>query len=117
MPRVYAVRGATTAKANTPEAIFSATEELLTEVMHRNDLKVEDLISGIFTVTPDLTAAFPAAAARKLGWNDVPMMCAQEIPVPGSLPHCVRVLLHVMAENKPQAVYMHDARQLRPDLA
>lgn len=117
MARVYAVRGAITAKANTPEAILGATEELLIELMHRNGLNAEDLISGIFTVTPDLTAAFPAAAARKLGWTEVPMMCAQEIPVPGSLKHCVRVLLHVMAEKPLQAVYLHDARQLRPDLA
>ena len=118
---VRGIRGATVAAENTPEAILSATRELLTAIVAANPgLAPEDIASAIFTVTPDLDAAFPAQAARQLGWKHVPLMCAREIPVPGSLPRCIRVLLHWNTD-RPQAairpVYLRAAASLRPDLA
>jgi chorismate mutase len=113
------IRGATTVEANTAEAILAATGELLARMAEANGLAAEELASAVFTVTPDLDAAFPAQAARRLGWSQVPLLDACEIPVPGSLPRCVRVLLH-WNTGKSQAdvrhVYLRGAAGLRPDL-
>src|SRR5205085_2002489 len=100
--------------------VLAGTRELLAAMLARNGVRDEDLISVVFTVTPDLTAAFPARAARELGWADVPLLCASEIAVPDALPRCVRVLLHVHSA-RPRAaiahVYLRGATVLRPDLA
>ncbi len=115
-----AIRGATTVERDTPEQIRQATRELLETIVARNGITSADVVSAIFTVTHDLTSEFPAHAARELGWLDVPLLCTLEIPVPGSLPKCIRVLLHVESP-APRAeirhVYLHAARALRPDLA
>jgi chorismate mutase len=92
---------------------------LLNEIVDRNGVAVPDIISVIFTVTADLTSAFPALAAREMGWLDVPLLCTMEIPVPGALGHCIRVLLHVETDRPRDAiahVYLGDAIILRPDL-
>ena len=105
--------------ADTPEAIVAATEELLGEMLARNAVAPDDIVSAIFTTTPDLTSEFPAAGARSLGLADVPLLCAAEIPVPGALPRCVRVLLHVASERQRseiEHVYLGAARSLRADL-
>jgi chorismate mutase len=115
-----AIRGATTVDSDTPEQIRHATRELLETIIARNGISSADVISAIFTVTRDLTSEFPAHAARELGWLDVPLLCTLEIPVPGSLPKCIRVLLHVESHASRadiRHVYLHDARALRPDLA
>jgi chorismate mutase len=115
-----AIRGATTVESDTPEEIRRATRELLETIVARNDFTSGDVISAIFTVTDDLRSEFPAHAARELGWLDVPLLCTMEIPVPGSLARCIRVLLHiesVKARAEIRHVYLHDARALRPDLA
>lgn len=117
---VRGVRGATTAEADQPEAINDATLELLRAILKANpEMLPDDLASVLFTVTGDLGAAYPAAAARELGWTDVPLICAREIPVPGGLPRCIRVLLH-WNTNLPQSairhVYLGAAAALRPDL-
>ena len=112
------VRGATTAAANTPEAILSATRELLETLVAANDLAPSDLASGIFTTTPDLNAAFPARAARELGWTEVALLCTHEMDMPGGLPHCIRVLLHWNTDKAASAVvhvYLRGAKSLRPD--
>ncbi|MBC8448405.1 MAG: chorismate mutase [Chloroflexi bacterium] len=112
------VRGATTAAANTPEAILSATRELLEALVAANDLAPSDLASGIFTTTPDLNAAFPARAARELGWTEVALLCTHEMDMPGGLPHCIRVLLHWNTDKAASAVvhvYLRGAKSLRPD--
>lgn len=113
------VRGATTVDANTAEAILEATRELLTRIVEANGIAVEDVASAFFTVTGDLTAAFPAQAARQLGWRHVALIDAQEMAVPGSLPRCIRVLVH-WNTSVPQAevrhVYLRGAATLRPDL-
>jgi chorismate mutase len=112
------IRGATTVKENTAEAILAATRELLALIVEANDLKVEDVASAIFTTTPDLTAAFPAKAAREMGWRDVALLDAQEIPVPGSLERCIRVLIHWNTERSAaeiRHVYLRGAQTLRPD--
>jgi chorismate mutase len=117
---VRALRGAVTASAATPAALHEATVALLEAIVARNALDVDDLVSAFFTVTPDLTSGFPATAARTLGWTDVPMLCAQEIPVAGALGRCVRVLLHVetaRARHELTHVYLGEAAALRPDLA
>lgn len=113
------MRGATSASGNTSEAILESTTELLTETLGRNQLETDDLISIIFTCTPDLTAEFPAVAARAAGLTTIPLLCASEIPVPGSLEKCIRLMLHctVPIERRIQHVYLRDARRLRPDLA
>lgn len=115
-----AIRGATTALKNTPAAIAQATKELLAALTAENNLKTKDIVSVFFTTTADLNAAFPAATARKLGWEYVPMMCAQEIPVPKSLKKCIRVMLIVntwRAQQKIRHQYLHGAVHLRPDIA
>ncbi len=113
------IRGATTVESDTADAILTATCKLLTHIVEANDIAVKDIASAFFTVTPDLTAAFPARAARELGWQYVALLDAQEIPVPGSLLRCVRVLIHWNTE-KPQAeirhIYLRGAASLRPDL-
>ncbi len=113
------IRGATTVETDSVAAILAATRELLTRIVKANDVAIEDVVSAFFTVTPDLTAAFPARAARELGWQHVALLNAQEIPVPGSLPRCVRVLIHWNTET-PQTevhhVYLRGAASLRPDL-
>lgn len=117
--RVLAVRGATTTEADDPLQVRDATRELLAELMARNALRAIDVISAIFTVTSDLRSDFPARAARELGWTDVALLCVAEIDVPGSLPRCIRVLLHVESELPREMVshvYLRGARTLRPDL-
>jgi chorismate mutase len=114
-----AVRGAVTVARDEPDAIYAATRWLLNEIVSRNAIAVDDIISVIFTVTADLTSAFPAMAARDMGWLDVPLLCTMEIPVPGALGHCIRVLLHVETDqprNRIEHVYLGDAVVLRPDL-
>jgi len=113
------IRGATTVEANTAEAILDATRELLSAMARANGLATEDIASAVFTVTADLDAAFPAQAARQLGWHQVPLLDAIEIPVPGSLPRCVRVLLHwntSRGQAEIRHVYLRGAAALRPDL-
>jgi chorismate mutase len=114
------VRGAMTVENNAVETILEATRELLEAMITANRLDARDVASVIFTVTPDLDAAFPARAARGLGWSEVPLLDAQEIPVPGSLPRCIRVLVHWNTEKGQQEIehiYLRGARSLRPDLA
>ena len=115
-----AIRGATTVDADEPGEIRTATADLLQQLVRQNDLTPSDIISAIFTLTPDLRSAFPAHAARELGWHDVPLLCTMEIPVPGALGHCIRVLLHVETTRDRAAirhVYLRGARTLRPDWA
>ena len=113
------IRGATTVEENTAEAILAATGELLARMVEANGLAAEELASALFTVTPDLDAVFPAQAARQLNWSQVPLLDALEIPVPGSLPRCVRVLIHWNTERSQaevRHVYLRGAAGLRPDL-
>ena len=116
--RLHALRGATTVDRNDPQAILGATEWLLREIMKRNELVPDDVISCIFTLTDDLDAEFPAVAARGIGFSSVPLLCAREIPVPGSLPRVIRILMHYYADDAHQArhVYLGEARHLRLDL-
>lgn len=116
--RLHALRGATSVDQNDSDAILGATEWLLREIMKRNDLAPHDVVSCIFTVTRDLDAEFPAVAARGLGFDKVPLLCAQEIDVPGALPRIIRVLIHYYAEDAHRArhVYLGEARSLREDL-
>ncbi len=116
--RLFALRGATDVEANTEEAILAATETLMRELIARNTLELERIVSCIFTVTDDLNAAFPAVAARGLGFERVPLLCTREINVPGSLQSVIRVLLHYYAPagHTPSHVYLGAARSLRADL-
>ncbi|MBI3790689.1 MAG: chorismate mutase [Gemmatimonadetes bacterium] len=119
MPSVRAIRGATQVEADTPAAIADATTELLRAMLADNRLVDGALIDAVFTTTPDLHAAYPAEAARALGWHDVPMLCVQEMDVTGALPRCVRVLLHAelpAPRRDVHHVYLRGARALRPDL-
>ena len=114
-----ALRGATTCAADTVDEVTSATQELLVALMQRNELDHDDVVSVVFTATPDLTSTFPATAARGVGFGDVPLLCATEIDVPGSMPRCIRVLLHVYSARERTAlvhVYLRDAQSLRDDL-
>ena len=117
---VRAIRGAVQVEANEREAILEGTTELVNEVMGRNDLTTDEVISVLFTMTPDLTAEFPALAARKLGFHDVPLICASEIPVPSAMPRVVRLMAHVETD-RPRAalqhVYLRGAAALRLDIA
>jgi chorismate mutase len=110
------IRGATQVAANTRQAIEEAVVELCQELTARNRLKPEEITWAIFTVTHDLDADFPARGARMQGWHQVPMICSQEIPVPGSMPRVIRVLLHVETRGTPHHVYLRGAQALRPDL-
>ncbi len=115
---IRGVRGATTAHANTRQAILEATQELLTALIDANDLREADVASIYFTMTADLDAAFPAAAARALGWDATALLDAQAPRIAGDLPHCIRVLIHWNTNRTPDEVkhiYLNDARQLRPD--
>lgn len=117
--RVRALRGATTAAANTPEAIHDATVELVGEMLHRNDATPGDVVSMVFTATPDLTAEFPATAARSMGLSHVPLLCAQELAVGGALEACIRVLMHFYTAHGSDTlrhVYLRGATELRTDL-
>jgi chorismate mutase len=116
--KLRALRGATTVEENDAEAILEATEELVREVIARNELAAGDMVSCIFTCTNDLNAEFPAVAARRIGLNDVPLLCAREIDVPGSLPRVIRLMLHCYADPEREArhVYLREAVALRADL-
>jgi chorismate mutase len=116
--RLFALRGANCVQANEAGAILDATEELMRELMARNGLTPESIVSCLFTLTVDLDAEFPAVAARNLGLNRVPLLCAVEVPVPGSLPRVIRVLVHYYAaeDHRPRHVYLREARVLRADL-
>jgi chorismate mutase len=116
--KLRALRGATTVEANEAEAILTATEELVREVMERNALDAEQMVSCIFTCTNDLDAEFPAVAARSMGLSAVPLLCAREIEVPGALPRVIRLLLHCYMDPEPgpKHVYLRDAVSLRTDL-
>ena len=115
------IRGAITVNADNPELIVQATCELLEAILQENDdLYLDDIASVIFTTTEDIASVYPALAARQMGWDQVPMMCAREIPVPGSLPMCIRVLIHWNTDKEQSEihhVYLRNAVQLRPDLA
>jgi len=116
---VRGVRGATTVERNERGEILARTEELLRALVERNGIEVSDIVSALFSVTDDIDAEFPAVAARRLGWMYTPLMCTREIPVPGSLPLCVRVLLHVNSDRPQEDIihlYLREARKLRPDL-
>lgn len=117
--KVRAIRGATTVTQNTVESIQEAVTELLDEIETRNEIEPEEIISVIFTTTPDLNAVFPAAIARKRpGWNNVPLLDVQQMQVEGSLEHCIRVLMHINTPNlQPDIVhpYLRRAKDLRPD--
>ena len=119
MSVVRGIRGATTVLEDTSEAILDATEELVREIVLANRISPEDVASALFTVTPDLHAEFPAAAARRMGWTMVPLLNFTEIGVPGRLERCIRVLVHVntdRAQNEIVHIYLRDAVSLRPDL-
>jgi chorismate mutase len=117
---IRGIRGATTVTADQPDLILQATCELLEAILEANfEMKPEDVASVIFTVTDDLASTFPAQGAREMGWGLVPMLCAREIPVPGSLPHVIRVLVHWNTDCKQSGithVYLREAVKLRPDL-
>lgn len=113
------IRGATTAQ-NTTEDIIEKTKELLLEMAKDNDIKPENICSIFFSVTHDLNAQFPAVAARQIGWDLVPLICSNEIPVPNSLSHCIRILIHYNTEARQEDIkhiYMRGATVLRSDLA
>jgi chorismate mutase len=116
--RLFALRGATTVDRNDAEQILAATEALMRELMARNELAPDALVSCIFTLTEDLDAEFPAVAARRMGLDKVPLMCAREVSVPGSLPRVIRVLVHYYADDDHASrhVYLGGASVLRADL-
>ncbi|MCL6591349.1 MAG: chorismate mutase [Firmicutes bacterium] len=118
--KLWAVRGATTISQDTTAEVLEATRELLTEIFNRNQIVSEDVVSIIFTVTPDIHSEFPAVAARHLGLTDTPLLCMQEIAKSGALTGCIRVLIHFytsLARGQIKPVYLRDAVSLRPDLA
>ena len=113
------VRGATTVEANTRDEILTATRQLVALLVRRNGIEPRDVASAIFTTSPDLDAEFPALAARQLGWLEVPLLCGHEMAIPGSLPRCIRVLVHwntELSQSAIQHVYIREAERLRPDL-
>lgn len=116
--RIYGIRGATTITANTKEGIIQETKKLLEAVIEANQLKQEDVVSIIFTTTPDVTAEFPAKVCRMMGWEEVPLLGAVEADVPHGLLRCIRVLLHVylQADKRVKHIYLNEAVKLRPDL-
>jgi len=118
-PALRALRGATTVDSDTPEQVTERTQALLTEMLESNEIDKEDLVSILFTATGDIVSMFPATAARALGLGDVPLICARELEVVGSTPHCVRVMMHVTTDRRREQlhhVYQHGARGLRDDL-
>ena len=119
MPTLRGLRGATTCDVDTPDAITESVQELLAAMMERNDLAHDDVVSVIFTTSTDLTSAFPATAARGVGFGDIPLLCASEIDVPGSMPRCVRILMHIYTLRERtdiRHVYLRNAQSLRDDL-
>ncbi|WP_354701853.1 chorismate mutase [Paraconexibacter sp. AEG42_29] len=116
--RLFALRGASSVDVNESGAILGATSWLMREIMKRNQIGPDDVVSCIFTLTADLDAEFPAVAARQLGFDKVPLLCAKEVEVPGSLPRVIRVLIHYYADESHEAkhVYLGEARALRMDL-
>ena len=116
--RLIALRGAVSVEVNEADAILRATEALMREMLACNALAAEDLVSCIFTLTEDLDAEFPAVAARNIGFDRVPLLCAREVPVPGAVPKVIRILMHYYAPDvhRAQHVYLGDARALRSDL-
>lgn len=120
MPAVVrALRGATTVDDDTKEQVAERVVELLTELMDRNGIHHDDLISVWFTATDDIHSMFPAEAARKVGFGDVPLICARELDITGATPHCIRVLVHLSSErtrDELHHVYLHGAKGLRDDL-
>ncbi len=118
--KMRGIRGAITVQADEPQAILNATKRLLTEMTERNGVELDDIASVLFSMTPDLHAAFPALSAREMGWVHVPMLHFTEIDVPGSMPRCIRVLMHVETPRKQEEIehaYLDGARVLRPDIA
>jgi len=115
---LFALRGANSVERNEAQPILDATTQLMEEILRRNELEPGDAISCVFTATHDLDAEFPAVAARAVGFDRVPLLCAQEIPVPGSMPRVIRVLLHYRAPegHEPEHVYLGETRALRADL-
>jgi chorismate mutase len=116
---VRGLRGATTVDADTVAQVTERSQELMRELMTKNDLVEDDIVSALFTTTADVTSIFPATAIREIGFGAVPLLCAAEIPVPGSMPRCIRVLLHVYsarAREDMHHVYLHGAQGLRDDL-
>ena len=116
---VRGLRGATTVEADTVDQVTERSQELMREIMERNGLAEDDIISALFTATADVTSIFPATAIREIGFGAVPLLCAAEIPVPGSMPLCIRVLLHVhttRSRDEMHHVYLHGAQGLRDDL-
>ncbi|MEW6063633.1 MAG: chorismate mutase [Bacillota bacterium] len=116
---VRGIRGAITVERNDRQEIVEATQELVKTIIESNQLSTEDICSAFFTVTPDLNAEFPAKAARALGWDYVPLLCAQELDVAGAIARCVRVLVHVnttKSQREIKHVYLREAANLRPDL-
>lgn len=114
------VRGATTADSNERDSILQATRELLALMIRKNGIEMQDVASAVFSTTSDLDAAFPALAARQLGWIDVPLLCTHEINVPGSLERCIRVLIHwntTKSQNQVEHIYVKEAVVLRPELS
>ena len=114
------VRGATTVEADDRDQILTATRQLLALMIRRNQIEAADVASAMFTVTGDLASEFPALAARQLGWIEVPLLCGYEVSVPGSLPRCIRVMLHwntSKSQSEIHHVYIRDAVRLRPDLS
>lgn len=120
MTSVRGIRGATTVTKDAPIEILAATRELLEALLEANELtEFDEVVSAIFTTTSDLYSTFPAEAARDLGMHQVPLLCALEIPVPDSMPRCIRVLLHVNTARSQQEmvhVYLREAQRLRPDV-
>lgn len=117
---VRGIRGAISVSADEPDLIREATAELIQAILNRNEITdFDDIISAVFTTTNDLASCFPAEAARKLGMTTVPLLCALEIPVPGAMAMCIRILLHVNSDKKPseiEHVYLREAARLRPDM-
>jgi chorismate mutase len=118
--RLRGIRGATTVARDDPEEILLATDELLHALKEANQLEPDHIVSALFTMTQDLTSTFPAQASRRYGWEHVAILHATEIPVPGSLPRCIRVLVHAYTTRAPAEIkhcYLREAKALRPDRA
>lgn len=119
MPAVRALRGATTVDADTSEQISERVQELLQQMLERNDVDKDDCISILFTATDDIHSMFPALAARGMGFGDVPLICARELDITGGTPRCVRIMMHIntdKARNELHHVYLEGAKGLRDDL-
>jgi len=115
---VRGLRGAITVEENTKQEILAATKQLLSSMLQENEVQIEEIASVIFSVTKDLNAEFPAAAAREMGWNNLPLLCTYEIDIPGSLPKCIRILIHLNTEKSQSQIkhiYLKEATTLRRD--